>query len=526
MSYKRFSLLSFITFASFLLSSCNALGIIFMQENIDDMNAFQSDYGDGYNKVSKLSFSLNDVNKSVGQISLSSTGESKILIVPVECLDGPSWTSEMLSNVNTAFFGKAEETGWQSVSSYYETSSYGKLKISGSVAPILKLNYTVSSLSTANIIDDSSRPDEIVYKLFEKDNTYDDLRVEYDTDSDGYIDSVVFVYSNSIDSGDFTYHGKNVENGYWAWVYWGESNYVGASNPIVNSYMWVSYNFIYGTQSVQDNYPYAAYTSEKKVDSHTIIHETGHLLGLDDYYSYDDNSWDPSGAIEMHSNNIGDENIFSKLSLGWVNPYYVKINETGKKVSLTLRSSAKYGDAILINDTWNNSSCDEYIIIEYYTPNLLNYKDAVKAYAGNGFRMYTESGFRIYHVDSRVVKLVKNIRSGYSIVGFTDELEEGSIYKVGPSNSPSKAFLNSHEDDFKLVHLMEAGGVNTFIESVKTNSPTPANNDTLYKNGSSFEANKNFFYNGEKFNDGTTVGYKISIGQCEKTYGTLTIEKL
>ncbi len=526
MRYKRVSILTMLTFVSFLMSSCNALDIISFQENIDDIDAFQDDNGNGYNKISNFKFNLADVNKSVGQISLQSVGESKILVVPVECSDGPKWTSDMLNRVNIAFFGKAEETGWQSVSSFYETSSYGKLKISGSLAPTLKLNYTVDSLAVANIVDNSSRPDEVVYKIFEKDATYDDLRKEYDTDDDGYVDSVVFVYSNKIDTDDFSYLGKTIENGYWAWVYWGDSKYIGASNPIINSYMWVSYNFIYGTQSVQSNYPYAAYTSENKVDSHTIIHETGHLLGLDDYYSYDENSWDPSGAIEMHSNNVGDENIFSKMSLGWVEPYYVKIANKGDKVNLTLRSSAKYGDAILLNDTWNNSPCDEYIIIEYYSPNLLNYKDAIKPYAGNGFRMYTESGFRIYHIDSRVVELVEKVRNGYTIVGFADELKEGSLYKVGPSNSPSKAYLNSHEDDFKLVHLMEAGGENTFIESSKTGSPIPANNDTLYKNGSSFKANKNFFYYGDKFNDGTVVGYKISIGQCEKTYGTLTIEKL
>ena len=55
----------------------------------------------------------------------------------------------------------------------------------------------------------------------------------------------------------------------------------------------------------------------------TVIHETGHVLGLPDYYSASTQtggaSW-PSGIMgsDMMMDNVGDHNGFSKWLLGWL----------------------------------------------------------------------------------------------------------------------------------------------------------------------------------------------------------------
>lgn len=58
-------------------------------------------------------------------------------------------------------------------------------------------------------------------------------------------------------------------------------------------------------------------------DAHTYIHETGHILGLEDYYSYANSKENPEypvGGLDMMDYNIGDHMAFSKYLLNWISP--------------------------------------------------------------------------------------------------------------------------------------------------------------------------------------------------------------
>ena len=63
---------------------------------------------------------------------LNSIGERKMLVVPL-IIEGyeSNATDDNLSKLEKAFFGKSEDVEYEAVSSYYEKSSYGKLKLSG-----------------------------------------------------------------------------------------------------------------------------------------------------------------------------------------------------------------------------------------------------------------------------------------------------------------------------------------------------------------------------------------------------------
>ena len=451
-----------------------------------------------------FSYNLKDVLNTTGQVSLPSTGEQKILIIPVQ-LTGSSltWTSVEKEEIRKCFFGATVETGWESVSSYYHKSSYGKFSLTGELTNTFVSSYTKAQLQA------EAHPDRKIVEEFEKSSLYNELRKKYDTNSDGFIDSCAFIYREKIQvtSNDMRW---------WAFVYTNDSA-PSVDKPTVNQYMWASYYF--SQKASSDNPHGGAYN----LDAHTYIHEFGHILGLDDYYSYyDNNAYDPSGGQEMHSQNIGDENIYSKLVLGWIEPYYVK---TDSSVTTTLYASSYSGasNAIIINDNWNENPMDEYLIIEYYSPTVLNEKDSQQAYATNA-QMFSTSGFRVYHVDSRLVAYTKTGNPAYE--KRLDELDPNYYNFIGASNTPSSPYsrLNSVYEiqNFKLLHMIQAGGVNTFQFGAK------ATNADLFKAGSSFVASSNFFAKGTKFNAGNEVGYRISFDQCdeENQTGTVTITKI
>lgn len=52
------------------------------------------------------------------------------------------------------------------------------------------------------------------------------------------------------------------------------------------------------------------------VDSSTYIHETGHLLGLDDYYSYNPNTIGKVYGADMMDGNLGDHHLYQKFFWG------------------------------------------------------------------------------------------------------------------------------------------------------------------------------------------------------------------
>ena len=72
---------------------------------------------------------------------------------------------------------------------------------------------------------------------------------------------------------------------------------------------------------------------------------------------------------------------------------------------------------------------------------------------------------------------------------------------------------------YKLIHLMEAGGSNTFQYGFY------ATNDTLFDVGDSFKANKYFFTYNEKFNNRSECPYQITIKEITQEHATISITK-
>ncbi len=341
-------------------------------------------------------------------------GEVRILVVPVEFTDtysadnlplGREGTIEALKSV---FFGDPDEDesiAWESVASFYEKSSYGKLNITGTVLDtwwntgMTARNFSRTSSAAALIseINDYYRTgdgaDEIDFK-------------DYDANGDGYVDLVYLIYScpqSIYDDGDT----------FWAWCTQHSVRNSSVDNPNISRYIWASYQFMYEGGYYDDNGTFHDWTTAQKsngtatLDAHTYIHEGGHGLGLTDYYSYDYNGESPLGAADMQDNNVGDNNAYSKTIMGWIDPTVILDSQT-----ITLRSFELYGDALILpirevaqaSEDYSEdfSILGEYIMVQFDTPDGLAVADGTHQYSGNYPLFYNEAGVRIFHVDSRM----------------------------------------------------------------------------------------------------------------------------
>ncbi len=376
-SDRKYCIIPFLL-SPFLLTSC-FLSSRAVETNLEVVSHWQED--------GTLVFKSNLDNQAIlsnsGIEALNSLGEQKILVVPVNFLNSKKSYGDSSLNTFTydneltalekGFFGSSEETGWESVSSYYYKSSYGKLKITGEVTEVVTLNR--ESIYYNTLVEKGQSPVAITNQLAEECISKLEKKMDlsaYDQNGDGKIDALWLVYSEDYDvSSDLL------------WAYTTTSSREQKKKKYkVGTYAWASYDFFNEG-------------SYEKPDAHTFIHETGHILGLDDYYSYDDIPDAPLGALDMMDFNIGDHNAFSKYLLDWVEPRVISDKGTYK-----LKKFQTTGDCIILAYNYNGTPFCEYLMLEYYTPTDINYKDSNSSYKEGYPKMYSENGLRIIHVDA------------------------------------------------------------------------------------------------------------------------------
>jgi M6 family metalloprotease-like protein len=457
--------------------------------------------------------------------SMPSTGLVNILVIPISFSDAScqvieAGCEETLSDINDAFFADEGELPWHSVASYYHKSSYGKLTIEGTVSPWYTPTITAVQLSNQSSL---LHAQVIAPALAWYQTQFPYAASQFDRDQDGYLDAVYFIYSVPFNpDGDQYGDEKDI---YWAFV-----SYVGGqkniASPTLFSYGWSSYQFMYedGTYDRatngrvlydEDNEPiFNPYRDEEghlTVDAHVYIHEVGHLLGLVDYYSYQRNEgdWGPSGTLDMMDYNVGDHNAYSKSVLNWTTPTVVQDSGT-----FTLSSFTETGQYLIITPQYQDTLLDQYIIVEFSTPTGLNQKDALSSYAGRYPRVFSNSGIKIYHVDARIAEMTF-VNSRLQFNRYVTALASSSSfsYRIAHSNTRGR----SVNPDYKLIHLLERSGVNTFRHGGF------ATNQTLFQAGDVFNQTT---HQGFKLNDGTAFPFTIAIGQITNGQVTITVQRL
>ncbi len=468
-------------------------------KKLTDFSKATMEYTDSNGKKQTLDRHLMEQNS--GSPCLRSTGEQRMLVVPVGLDDdtgtSPAYptvsrsgrtdkqTTERLDQIEKLFFGEASDTGWQSLKSYYYTSSHGKLTITGNVMRCnggwFKPGKKPSEYSSSQAVTDIKKYYIAEYK---KDN-HGALGADakewswYDQDKDGYIDSIWIVYSAAIHA----YESSTTSMSYWAYVT-STGNTGTAADPAISKYAWASIDFMdkaYG----------------EGLDGHTFIHETGHLFGNDDYYSYDDTEA-PLGGIDMQDHNIGDHNAFTKWQFGWEAPYVID-----DSAYIEMEPTTTSGQFCIIpSQNFNGTYADEYMMIEFMSPVGLNeeYKTGYESTTG-----YTKPGLRITHVDARAYK-----KKNTEILSTPEEVATATSFRV--MNTPSGRGYANWKDCFDggnnstkkdrsmyFINVMQASSF-TEEKNLLTQSTTSTNSD-LFTKGFTFDLTPYDDGNGKMVND-------------------------
>lgn len=512
---KKILLFSVFAFALFSCSSNSNEFVVKAQIEISGSNHTENKiYSPNEITLSRTYHSLNEDRYYNTQV-LPSTGDVNVLVIPVtipgyeKIYTSSDKTTEISQDkvkedLSKAFFGKTEDTGFESVSSFYEKSSYGKLKLSGEVTNFFDvvndggLSYSTAAAitlsETLNIVEKAVNWAKNVEKI--------DL-TKYDNDKDGFIDGVWLIYS----APDYTNGGPQTDDyNYWAYTYWGNQDKTGnVKDPIYNLFGWASYDFMY------ENYGFG------KVDSHTFIHEMGHFLGLSDYYS-DDSKYNPLGKVDMMDANIIDHNSYSKMTLGWTKPYVALGNGT-----LDLASMQNENACIVIpgdSYTFDGKNFDpfgEYILVELYTNEGLNEKDSKNKLSSDRPLAMNDKGVRIYHTDNRLYYTDKSDKQHITSVPYTGQTIDDTHRLINPitnQRGTGNPYIQSLNVDintalFDEIRLIEAQNTDTFSSGGYQLSKS------LFKAGSEFSLTKyaKFFQGNESIslNNGDSFSKVIKI---------------
>jgi M6 family metalloprotease-like protein len=521
---------------------------------------------------------------------LKSTGTQKLLVIPIDFTDD-TYTSDQTDRIKNAFFGDPDattpEVSWESLESFYKKASYGKLDLQGTVAPVYHspLSSTEAAALTKDSMTDAAAKAEygdywnlgwyMADKAVEYVKTQGINTKDYDLDNDGFIDGLWMVYNHP--------YAKTKESSgtWWAFTHRDYANHDHASTtaPTPYDFCWASYDFLENyTDSARTASPY--YTAPN-TDAHTLVHETGHLMGLNDYYDTD-GATSPTGGMAMQDLNIGDQDPYSKMALNWITPRV--IDNTSSYFQAKLEPFEKNGDCLLVHtsstaktptasntdcseanmtEAWNKTPFDEYLLIAYYTPTGLNASDS-NGYAewmsnpatyGTG-STWKKPGIMVWHVDARLIKVSPD-KSGSGTAGqtwieYTDDfypstakystdgknLLSGSYITMLQSNTKSKTTSMTPDSaknggDFRELTLVTGDADATYLKKAygkrvgdyKTNLFTP---DNYY--GFSKEKFTDYFKGSgtvasNTFNDGTALDYNFVVTAQDDASATMIFAK-
>ena len=473
------------------------------------------------------------ISHNIYTISSAPTkGKAKILIVPVWFTDSNKYITNanhkknVLDDIETAYLGTQEATGWHSVKSYYEAESRGALTLDGFVTDWYECNMASTEMYKEN--EDNTKTPNLVrsaYTWYKK--TYGSSNIkDFDCDNDGFIDSIMLIYA-APDSRVYDHNNGNM----WAYCFWTGDN-ANISSPNVNVFFWASYDFMYNetTAYLRTGTAYGGGdSSHNKIDAHTFIHEMGHVFGAEDYYDYS-SQYNPAAGFSMQDMNVAGHDPYTRIAYGWDNPYIPT-----ESCKMTVSTYESTGDVVLLSSnpsSFSNSPFDEYILLELYSPTGLNEFDHHFAYRQRYPTGASEVGFRIWHVDARLLDL-RGISDESQIdesrivrgVGNKRGLSHAMSNTYYKENAESNAYVTLLGEDYADYNILQLIRNNKFSNYHPTDDLA---NTSLFRQGSEFTTSTYYkqFVNAQSMNDGSTLDWKVKVESIRNGSATITLTRL
>jgi len=307
-------------------------------------------------------YGISSLQPPPGWRGLPTKGTVKIPVFLVDFSDAQHDPSQTAMDVQSKMFGDGNNNSYpyESLKNYYKRSSYNQLTITGEVYGWYRAAQPRSYYLSLG------KPQGRIALMNEILQAYDSQVnfADYDTDYNGKMDALYIKWAGSDDG--------------WGNFWWACMSTTGSAITVDGV---TPYKYIWSWYSKPNGGAYLP-----QVD----IHETGHLLGLPDYYDYDA-STGPKGGVggwDMMDSNWGDHNAFSKYLLGWIEP--IVISSGTQEILLPPSGTVPSGNAVLIMPGAVADSFGEFFLVQYRQPGTGN--DPIKT--------GLNKAVWIWHVDS------------------------------------------------------------------------------------------------------------------------------
>ena len=368
----------------------------------EDFSNYTLDYqnNDGYEVIN---FNNNIQDLEYFNCYTPSVGNVNGLVIPVDFIDYPI-SNKVYENINVDY---------QSVSSYYYNSSYGKLNMTFDILPWFRASKSSSHYASLTQDNQSKYYGEapgassIIHEaLSVAAKTYD--LSKYDSNNDGCIDALYIIYNHPIMHNDTSF--------WWAFQYFTFEDYKFDGLYSYN-YVFSSFDFLFEDQ--------------KNNNPRTLIHETGHMFGLEDYYDYDTNKGYNKGSLggfDIMDCTIGQHNSFSKISLGWIDKVLLVKLDENESIDITINDISSSGNVIMVCDEYdaNKGMYQSYFLFELIdVQSPLLYKE---------FTNLTYDGVRVYRVNAEL-KTYKEDGYTYDYYRYNNSYEMLNL--IDALNSPN-----------------------------------------------------------------------------------------
>lgn len=367
------------------------------------------------------------------------------------------------SHITDMAFGAGQSSVWyRGLHYYYDKASYSQLNIDGTVYGW----YTAAHdrdyyhpLDNNDYPTDTARRQELIWEaITAADNAGADFS-QYDNDGDGVMDEFAVLWTGP--------HGA------WASFWWGYHTGWSGTSQVVDgvrpgNYSW-QWERSYGFGQTP---PTPSFWSAL-----VLIHESGHGLGLPDWYDYDGSQGPPGGVggLDMMDANKGDHSCYNKYLLGWLNPTvaFTNLNDEALDYSNANADAVQFMPGFDPVSPWS-----EYFMIQNRKKNDIDQPIPsnglliwhIDAHCDEAGRMLWDNSYTS-HKQLRLMEAdgLEEIETGDHIADAGDYYTSGSV--LSPTSTPNSHDYSGTDTGITVDDISATGDTMTADITMFTSNP-------------------------------------------------------